>query len=49
MKGTGLFAELISKRFQLACARHGLNRSRAPLTSSLFAVPDDDPVQISLF
>jgi DNA repair photolyase len=49
MKGTGLFAELILKRFQLACARHGLNRNRAPLTSSLFAVPKDDLGQISLF
>ncbi len=49
MKGTGLFAELISRRFQLACARHGLNRSRAPLTSSLFAVPTDDFGQKSLF
>jgi len=40
MKGTGLFAELVAKRFRLACARHGLNRVRAPLTTDLFAVPD---------
>jgi len=40
MKGTGLFAELIAQRFRLACARHGLNRQRAPLTTELFAVPD---------
>jgi DNA repair photolyase len=40
MKGTGLFAELIAKRFRLACARHKLNRVRAPLTTDLFAVPD---------
>jgi len=40
MKGTGLFAELIAKRFRLACARHNLNRTRAPLTSELFRVPD---------
>jgi len=40
MKGTGLFAELIAKRFRLACARHGLNLARTPLTTALFAVPD---------
>jgi DNA repair photolyase len=40
MKGTGLFADLIAKRFRLACARNGLNLARTPLTTSLFAVPD---------
>lgn len=48
MKGTGLFAELISKRFRLACARHQLNRVRTPLTNELFAVPDVSQ-QASLF
>lgn len=48
MKGTGLFAELIAKRFQLACSRHGLNRVRTPLTTALFAAPDVSG-QASLF
>jgi len=48
MKGTGLFAELIAKRFRLACARHGLNLVRQPLTTALFAVPDTSG-QASLF
>ncbi|MFL6626567.1 MAG: PA0069 family radical SAM protein [Burkholderiaceae bacterium] len=48
MKGTGLFAELIAKRFRLACARHGLNLARKPLTTALFAVPDASG-QASLF
>ena len=48
MKGSGLFAELISKRFRLACARHQMNRARAPLTNELFAVPDVSG-QASLF
>ena len=49
MKGTGLFAELIARRFEVACARHGLNRTRAPLTTALFACPSPDSPQIPLF
>jgi DNA repair photolyase len=48
MKGTGLFADLIAKRFRLACARHGLDRPRTPLTTALFAVPQASG-QASLF
>ena len=48
MKGTGLFAELISKRFRLACIRHNLNRIRTPLNNEFFAVPDVSG-QVSLF
>ena len=39
MKGTGPFAELIEKRFALACKRLGLNRDRAPLDTSCFRPP----------
>ncbi|CAN5248053.1 PA0069 family radical SAM protein [soil metagenome] len=49
MKGTGLFAELIAQRFKLACAKHGLNRSRTPLTTALFAVPEPEIGQMKLF
>lgn len=41
MRGTGEFAELITKRFRLACKRHGLNLSPEPrLDCSLFRAPD---------
>jgi DNA repair photolyase len=39
MRGTGPFAELIEKRFALACRRLGLNRDRAPLDTSRFRPP----------
>lgn len=38
MKGEGLFAELLSKRFKLACQRLELNRERVSFNSSLFKV-----------
>jgi len=47
MKGEGLFAELISKRFKLACERLGLNRNRNTLDCSLFT-PASSP-QMPLF
>lgn len=40
MKGEGLFAELLSKRFKLACQRLELNRERVSFNSSLFEVPE---------
>jgi DNA repair photolyase len=39
MRGTGPFAELVEKRFALACRRLGLNRDRAPLDTSRFRPP----------
>ena len=39
MRGTGPFAELIEKRFALACKRLGLNRDREPLDTSRFCPP----------
>jgi DNA repair photolyase len=39
MRGTGPFAELIEKRFALACKRLGLNRDRAPLDTLHFRPP----------
>jgi len=39
MRGTGPFAELIEKRFALACRRLGLNRDREPLDTSRFRQP----------
>ena len=49
MKGIGPFAELIEKRFALACKRLGLNRDRAPLDTSRFRPPvPDGPRQLDL-
>ena len=49
MSGTGKFAELIEKRFDIACRRFRLNqRQRGDLDSSLFRVPGSD-AQMPLF
>ncbi|HTW37858.1 MAG TPA: PA0069 family radical SAM protein [Steroidobacteraceae bacterium] len=40
MRGTGPFAELLARRFQLACGRAGLEGKRSvPLTTTLFRRP----------
>jgi len=39
MKGQGVWAELLRQRFDKACARHGLNKSRIELDLSLFRRP----------
>jgi DNA repair photolyase len=39
MKGTGVYAELIAKRFKLACERLGLNKESRPLRTDLFCPP----------
>jgi DNA repair photolyase len=42
MRGTGNYAELIAKRFEIACARIGLNRERRgeqPLDCARFRPP----------
>jgi len=56
MRGAGELAELIAKRFALACQRLGLNRDRAPLDTSQFKPPAggraaarDDRRQLDLF
>ena len=42
MKGTGVYAELIAKRFKLACERLGLNKDWLPLRVDLFKPPPKD-------
>ena len=37
--GTGPFAELLAKRFKLACGRHGLNASSVSLDTNRFSSP----------
>ncbi len=49
MTGQGLFAELLRCRFDLACARLGLNRERVPLRTDLFQPPPQKGEQLSLF
>jgi DNA repair photolyase len=49
MTGAGKFAELLQKRFAIACKRIGLNARRRPvLDTTLFRVPGK-PDQMSLF
>lgn len=39
MKGTGVWAQLLRQRFDKACARLGLNKTRIELDLSLFRKP----------
>ena len=49
MRGMGPFAQLLRQRFQLACARNGLQRGAAPaLPTTLFRPPPDNSGQIDL-
>ncbi|MFM0396303.1 PA0069 family radical SAM protein [Paraburkholderia phytofirmans] len=49
MRGTGLFAELVQKRFSLACRRLALNTSRRQLNVNVFRRPCDTTGQMQLF
>jgi DNA repair photolyase len=49
MTGTGQYAGLIGKRFELCCKRLGLNRPRTRLETRLFQPPDGGSPQLALF
>jgi DNA repair photolyase len=49
MKGTGPMAWMIGRRFEIACAKLGLNKKRVKLTTEHFARPKDTGGQLSLF
>jgi DNA repair photolyase len=49
MAGTGTHAELLGKRFKLACSRLGLNRDWTPSRLDLFAPPPKAGDQLDLF
>jgi DNA repair photolyase len=49
MTGTGPFAELLRRRFAVACARLGLDREGPRLRTDRFAVPPRAGEQLSLF
>jgi len=49
MRGEGAYAELIAKRFQVACRKHGLPRAETrPLRTDLFAPPPRRGDQLDL-
>jgi DNA repair photolyase len=49
MKGTGPYAWLIGRRFELACEKLGLNTTKLRLTTEHFRAPKPDDAQMSLF
>jgi DNA repair photolyase len=49
MRGQGEYAQLIARRFRLACQRLGLNQDDRPLDSSRFAPPAASGDQLALF
>ncbi|MDR5651927.1 PA0069 family radical SAM protein [Ruixingdingia sedimenti] len=49
MRGQGVHAELIARRFAVAVARLGLDRPQPPLRCDLFHVPQAAGAQLSLF
>lgn len=48
MKGSGVYADLIAKRFKLACDRLGLNQWWTPLATDLFKPPPASGDQLRL-
>src|SRR5262245_39086134 len=49
MKGTGPYAWMIGRRFEMACEKLGLNISRTQLTTEHFRKPKPGTEQLSLF
>ncbi len=49
MRGQGPIADLLSRRFQVACARLGLNQTHFRQRSDLFRVPQGARTQLDLF
>jgi len=49
MKGTGPYAWMIGRRFELACEKLGLNGSKAVLSTAHFRPPKPATEQLSLF
>ena len=49
MTGTGVYAGMIARRFEAACARHGLARDRWSLDATRFRPPSRTGDQLTLF
>ena len=48
MKGTGPYAWMIGRRFEMACEKLGLNKARSTLTTEHFHKPKPGSEQLSL-
>jgi DNA repair photolyase len=48
-RGTGVFADLIRKRFESVCGRLGLNKDREILNTDLFKPPGRADGQMDMF
>ena len=48
-RGEGVWADLMSRRFKIACARLGLDAPQPPLRTDLFRPPDRAGDQLTLF
>ena len=49
MRGTGRYADLLERRFEIACGRLGLNTDRFKLNTDLFGPPPTRGDQLALF
>jgi DNA repair photolyase len=49
MKGTGPYAWMIGRRFEMACEKLGLNEQKSKLSTEHFKHPKPDSAQLSLF
>jgi DNA repair photolyase len=49
MRGEGIYAELIARRFRKACTHLGLNRTRVALDTTKFRPPAGEKAQMDLF
>jgi len=49
MKGTGPYAWMIGRRFEMACEKLGLNAEKRSLTTEHFRKPRPDAEQLQLF
>jgi DNA repair photolyase len=48
MKGTGPYAWMIGRRFEMACEKLGLNAAKQPLSTEHFRAPKPATEQLSL-
>ena len=49
MKGSGPYAWMIGRRFEVACEKFGLNQNKVTLSTKRFRAPKRDDAQLSLF
>jgi hypothetical protein len=49
MKGTGPYAWMIGRRFEMACEKLGLNEAKRQLTTEHFRKPEPGSEQLALF